>query len=227
MMLSTVLSADAPGLWDQLSLWYKDSLIKEILDHLTEQYFSVDLYAYDNFSFSPGTAGKIQNLIFAIVIGLCLASLIAVYLRVVPGGFVRALLKAEATDVNSAKTLRQLGYFRSTAIRRELSKGVNLRRVVLMAEDSPNQDEVQNAEQEGREGAKKNIRPAKINFLTARFYIPQELRDRAEIRYCKKGSDPRLLILVPVLALALAALVGYFLPDLLRFADNLINLTAG
>ncbi len=212
------LASGTQGVWESLSEWYQGSLIKELLDHLTDRYFSVDLYVYDNFSFATGTAGKLQSIIFAVVIGMLLASIITVYLRAVPGGFVRALLKAEANSPESAATLRQLGYFRSSAIRRELSRGVNLRRVVMQAE------EVAGHAQESGEVSKNDTHPQKIDFLTARFYIPEELRFRAENRYNTKGSDLRLLILTPIIVLILAALVGYFLPDILLFADNIINM---
>ncbi len=63
----------------------------------------------------------------------------------------------------------------------------------------------------------------KIDFTTARFYIPEALRHRAEIRFDPKGSGWKSAILVSVLAVVTAGVLCFFVPELIQFADNLIG----
>ena len=69
-------------------------------------------------------------------------------------------------------------------------------------------------------------KPEKIDFTTAHFYIPEDLRYRAEIRFDEKGSSWRSAILLTVGAVVVAALLCAFLPDVVAFVDNLITLFA-
>lgn len=61
------------------------------------------------------------------------------------------------------------------------------------------------------------------DLLTARFYIPEELKYRAEVRYERRGSGIPQLILTTVACVAAAILLCRFLPSILQLADNLIN----
>lgn len=61
------------------------------------------------------------------------------------------------------------------------------------------------------------------DLLTARFYIPEALKYRAEVRYEQRGSGILPLILTVVACIAIAILLCRFLPSLLGLADGLIN----
>lgn len=61
------------------------------------------------------------------------------------------------------------------------------------------------------------------DLLTARFYIPEALKYRAEVRYEQRGSGTLPLILTVVACIAIAILLCRFLPALLGLADGLIN----
>lgn len=232
--------ASGAGFWERVAAWYRESLLRELLVYLKETYFSVELHAYENLHFSANASTAAQSIIFAIAIGLILAAAWGTYTRTVLGSFVRSLLKADATSEQNAKTLRELGFFRSVAIRRELYRGVDLKKLVKRASlnggEGENAPAAENVALEGGEGentsaatAKKDdeaLFEKKPNFLTDRFYIPEELRYRAELRYEKKGSGWGAFAVTVVVSLLLAALIGRFLPDLLQLADNLITMTA-
>ena len=66
-----------------------------------------------------------------------------------------------------------------------------------------------------------------IDFLTARFYIPEDLKYRAELRYSRSGSGVPHLILIAVLSIPAAILLIKGLPILLGFADWLISALGG
>lgn len=61
------------------------------------------------------------------------------------------------------------------------------------------------------------------DLLTARFYIPEALKYRAEVRYEQRGSGILPLLLTVVGCIAIAILLCRFLPSLLGLADGLIN----
>ncbi len=239
--------ASGGDFWEKISTWYQSSLLRELLVHIKETYFSIELRAYENLHFDAGAPATMQNIILALAVGFILAAAWSTYTRSVLGGFVRALLKAEAHSPEDAKTLHELGFFRNAAIRRELWRGVDLRKIVHRAGEEDGQtanslaEEKNDAETvEGEEtqptskntpykffGAKKDpLTPPKPDFLTERYYIPQDLRYRAELRYRKRGSGWGAFAITVVIAIVLAALIGRFLPDLLQLADNLITMTS-
>ena len=98
------------------------------------------------------------------------------------------------------------------------------------ANANENADEASKAE--GSEEAQGNAEsiPAwkeeKIDFCKAAFYIPEELRYRADIRFEKRGSSWGALVLGIVGTVIGAAALCWLLPDLVQFADNLITVFA-
>ena len=129
------LSAESESLLEKFAVWYQNSVFYELLNYFKEQYFTVEFGAYENFSVGTGASSVAQNLILAIIVGVILATGMAVYTRSVLGGFVRALLKSGANSTENAKKLSELGYFRSAAIRYELSRGVTLRKVIRCTQE--------------------------------------------------------------------------------------------
>lgn len=224
------LSAESESLLEKFAVWYQNSVFYELLNYFKEQYFTVEFGAYENFSVGTGASSVAQNLILAIILGTVIATGMAVYTRSVLGGFVRTLLKSGANSTENAKKLSELGYFRSAAIRYELSRGVTLRKVIRCTqEDAFLAEEAAKAEVAEGEGKSQNPYTTKRfrpDFLTAQYYIPEDLRIRAELRFEKKGSGWGLFVLIAVVVVIVAALLGRFLPDIFQFADNLISMMA-
>lgn len=69
----------------------------------------------------------------------------------------------------------------------------------------------------------KKFKPRPIDFTTARFFIPEALCYRAEIRFRKKGSSPWLLVLATVLVLAVFLLALRFIPAFVNMLDLSIS----
>lgn len=69
----------------------------------------------------------------------------------------------------------------------------------------------------------KKFKPRAIDFATARFFIPEDLTYRAELRFRKKGSSPWLLVLATVLVLALFLLALRFIPAFVNMLDVSIS----
>lgn len=226
-LFALMASVGGETAWERLVSWYQDSLFHELITYFSDRYFSVEFEVYENFSLGSDAGVTARNMILAIMFGIIVAAFLTAYTRNVPGGFVRKLLAVEALSPESAKTLSELGYFRSTMIRWELSRGSALRMVVRCREL---EKQAENISADGtaiaKGKSKKAEKATKIDFLTAHFYIPEELRYRADVRFDKNGSGWRPAIGVALVAIIVAAVLCWFLPDIVRLADNLITIFA-
>lgn len=66
--------------------------------------------------------------------------------------------------------------------------------------------------------------PRPLKFASDRFYIPEALRVRAELRYDKDGSGVRTFLLAAALTVAAAILICRFLPALFSLADGIMSM---
>ncbi len=154
-------------------------------------FFSVRVGEYENISFSAANASTATVLIWGICLAIILASLYAFYVQKVPGRVARTLLHLEAKDAESAKTAKELGVAPRSLAMRELTRGTALRRIVQETEgDEP------------------------------RYFISEDLRYRAEVRYDKKGNELRGLLLAVLLSIGLALLLVNLLPVVLGLIDG-------
>ena len=258
LALFTWSSERGLSFWEKLAAWYEQSALHELLTYLEERYFSLEFGLYENFSVDGGLGETVRNVIIAIAVALIAVSVMNAYTRQTLGGFIRRLIAEDCLSPDRAKTLSELGYFRSTSIRRALTRGTTLRLVVRRTDDaeSPSatpsdgtdateniadeavETDSENADANGTEAeCDTNESPAspysndsnrvgqgtRIDFLTARFYVPEELKYRAEIRFRTKGSSWWTVALTALLSVVVAALLCRLLPDAVAFADNLMT----
>ncbi len=138
--------------------------------------------------------------------GICCAAFYAYYQRCLLGDIVRAFLSAEAIDPQNAKTLAEIGYgdrLRRAFAERALKNGTALRKTVhaLYPESNPirrHKDELLIGKTQSSRSNEKS--------QPQRYYVPEELRHTAEVRYDSKGTSPTT-VLVTVAAFFVAAVV--------------------
>lgn len=233
---ATTLSGGIGSFWEQLVSWYQNSFINDILSYIIERYYSVELEAYEYFSFGPGANQTIQTLILSLAIGFIIAAIVIAHTKKKFGGFVGKLLLSGCHSPETAKTLYELGYFRNATIRKELSRGVVLKKLVYKVEsDTKKSEDLTDADGQDS-GETKNKLATKLSFLAQwnqnldftklRFYIPEDLKYRAEIRFERKGSGWIPVLLTAIGSLIGASLICRFLPGFIGMLDNLIMLTA-
>jgi hypothetical protein len=196
--------------WEGITRWYEDSLLKEILDYVNRQWFTVDLEAYEYIPVNENTAGNIRSLVLGFMFGFLAAALFIYLQKRSLGSFVGQLLKEDCLTPASAKTPLALGCNRSTLLRSEWKRRGAITRYVHCVEEEGASDESNQ----------------KMDFSNMHFYIPEDKRYTAEVRYERRGSKLRSLLLVMVATVALATVACIFLPVLLRWADWLIGMTA-
>lgn len=213
-LIPFLLSTATPSTGEIFAEWYRNSTLGELISYFRTTYFTLHFGAYDNFAITEQAANTINTIVPAVVWGIIIAVLATFYCRRVVGEFVRTLLKKEVLGPDAAMTLFDLGAFRSTIIRRELCRGAFLRKVVLCREEQDFLNE------KGKDAT------YKIDFMKDHFYIPVDLKDRAEMRFDKKGSGWQAVVLTVVLVPIVVALICRFLPDVLRLIDSLITFFA-
>lgn len=217
----------------------EQSLISELFEYFKDKYFTPQFGDYQHFSVGTDSGVSLQTIVFGFFIGINLASLVMIFDRRVLGNFVRKLISDECLSPEKAKTLTDLGYFKNSAIRGNLKSGVTLRRVVrCVEEDEYNKSlEEKRAEYDAEStpdgSGKKKRRPAfrevpfVIDFKTAHFYIPNDLKYTAEIKFEKKGTNWLSFFAVLVISLAIMLIVIQFIPDLLQMLDNFLTSVSG
>jgi len=166
--------------------------------------FTIEAGNYEHFRFDAQTAVFVRNVILAMCAGILFAALCTMYQRYVPGKFIRAILRAEANSPETAKTLAELGFEKNFFVRFELRCGTLLLKNLQFCEEQSENE--------------KNNRPSDA----ARFYIPEDLKYRAEMRYETKGSGPVQFILTVVLTFAIAIVLIKVIPMLLSFVDAIL-----
>ena len=250
--ISAVLSVGVP-FWEYFLAWFEKTVIYELLVYFYVTYFTVDFHVYEHIPIGPEDNQAAQMLIFGIAIGITLATILTAYTRTKLGNFIRARIKNGCLSADTAMTLSELGEFRNVSVRHELSRGVTLKKFVICREEEEHRKQKENVVnkcydavmecdliedelKQPKTASKKSFWRSVgqffsgkddtdwvVDFSSAHFYLPDELRHRAEIRFARKGSDWILIPITFVLSVLFVALTCYFLPDIVQIMDNIVN----
>lgn len=176
---------------------------------------------YNNFElYNPFIS--LDLIVWALFAGFVLASLLALYNKRIIGGFVKAMLRDECLSPETAKTVTELGYGTDWFIKNALRTDTVLCRFVVRIDKD--MDGTENpAESDGGEKKKRQPKHDVIDFSTARFYIPEELKYKADVRYANRGTNLFTFVLGVVALIAAAFAAIYFIPDLIQLIDNFIT----
>ncbi len=205
------------------------TLREELGQFFEEWYASLDASQYENLGFGTGKMISIPIIVFGLCIGLILAAIFAFYDKNRLGGFVRTVIKSECLSPEQAKTLDELGYGRAkgAGIRGSLKHGMLGRVVRCVEKEAYDADmEAARAAYVEKTGDERGFdHPLFVmDFDTAHFYIPDEEHYRAEVRFERKGSGWRSLLLVILAVIAAAGLLFFFLPEILQMLDNMLGI---
>ena len=182
--------------------------------------FSITVAKYQHIRFDEADASLLQIIIWGLCIGAVLASLLSLYQQNVPGRLVRALLRAEAHTADTAKTLDELGLSRRPLITRELRRGTVLKKFVCSAADGEEQGKTSSKAENKAEGAENA--PSAAAKEVPLYYIPTELKYRAEIRYAKKGNSLLSFAITVALSVAMGVLLMKLIPFVLSMIDAIL-----
>lgn len=206
------------------------SLFVELWEYFVDTYFSPEMPHMDNISLGTGTLVTMKTIIIGLTFGLIFASFVTMYNKKYIGGFVRRLLKEECFDPNRAKTLDELGYTKSFGVRHAISSNGTLVRWVKCVEEDEFNAEIDKKRAEFDEMHKNDPKPPRFKEIefkrdtkTMHFYIPEEKKYAADIKFDAKGATVRSFVLVAVVSILICAFLSYMLPDIVKMVDNFIS----
>ena len=189
--------------------------LKELYHYFAEKYFSMDMSSLENISFD-GSGVSLPLMFLGLYLGIVVAAFYAIYNKRHLGDAVRHIIYTGASTPESAKTLTELGYVRNTAIRSALKYGTAMRKYVRCVEDD---------ETFSRIGLDEKGFPPKIrtDLNNSHFYIPEEKRIEAEIRYEKKGTSWLSFFAILIGGTVLLVLFIRLFPDIMQYVDNFVG----
>ena len=181
-------------------------------------------YSFDNFDIDL-SGGSMHIIIWGICIGVIFGLFMSLICRVGASSLIKALVKAGACDESSAKTIDELAPKNKRMVKYLLSKSdASIRRVVICS----NTDEFPPQKAGGLkkfyyEKFLNDDIPQKTPFDVAKFYLPEENRIGAELRY-PADRRPISTFIFGSIGLVIAALFASFaIPELLTMLDNLLT----
>ena len=221
-LLTTARLSDA----SEMPLW------QELWQYFQEKYFTFDLTQYENLGLGGGGhLFSLPQMIAMMLIGVIIAAFASIFNKRVLGDLVRVMLQHEAHSVENAKTLEELGYLRNSTIRSALRRGVSLRRVVHCVEEEEfaREVEAQRLSYEERRAADSSLPPFiaptyKMDVDTAHYYIAENDKYMADIKFEKRGTNWFTFGVVVVCCVALLLLALFILPDVFQYMDNFVGM---
>lgn len=198
------------------------------------------LHFYENYVVNPGyyeyLGMETQDLInfklmiLGLFVGLAVASFGIVYDKRILGDAVRKLLREECLSPDRAKTLSELGFGRNSVLRHSVRKSVSLRRVVKCREEEEfyrTQEQMRQEHEEKRKSDRSlgRFREMEYEFDLEQdhFYIPEEMKYTADVKFEKKGNSFFFVIFFVVMLAVMYVALLVFLPDILQVINDFVG----
>lgn len=172
------------------------------------------LYSFNNFDIDVNGSSMLF-LIWAIYAGIVIGVLLSMICRVYAHRIVKAAVDKGADSEANAKTVEELGLGKGWIVRRMLRADSGLRKVLCCA----NEQEFPQPKTSKWFGE----RVQKTPFDTAKFYLPEERRVTAEVRFPEESHPVRNFILAAAVLFVVAFLAVTVIPELLTMTDNLVT----
>ncbi|MBQ8334345.1 MAG: hypothetical protein IJX93_11300 [Clostridia bacterium] len=181
------------------------------------------LYSFENFDIDVN-GSSMYVIVWGLYIGIMIGVLGALITRVYSARLISALVKCGATDAEHAVTLDSLDIKGKSMIRHMLKPGSVLYRTVECA----NREEFPEQKHSGlkkfwHEKFLSEEVPEKIPFELAKFYLPEERRISAELRFAVEEHPVRNFIFAAVGLFAVACFAVFAIPELLTMFDNFVT----
>lgn len=209
------------------------NFFEKLWNYLYDAYFNIGR-GYENLGTESSPLVTAGTIVFGLFIGSVIACIIVFYNRQVVGSAVRRLLSENVFSREAAKTISELGYKKNFFVNSFFRDNQSLKRIVKCVEEEDFYAEQEKARLEYEEARKENKKLPKfkeeiyrVDVTTDRFYIPEDLKYRAEIRYNKKGSTWLSVILGIVLLTVIFFAVLLVLPWILGETNSAFGAISG
>ena len=208
--------------------------VAELWQYIYQKLFSTDLPYLENFKIQSNSLFSLRWMMIGLAVGAIIAAISTVYNKRYIGDFIRRLLYQQCYDAESAKTLAELEYSGVAGIRSAIRTGGSLSRWVRCAEEDEFYAEAERQREKFDEEHKDDKHPPKFKMpdfkrdcQTMHFYIPEDMKYKAEVKFEKDGASWFAAIVIAVISIVLCLAINYFLPEILVGVDNFISFLKG
>jgi hypothetical protein len=163
-------------------------------------------------------------------VGVAIAVFMTVFNKRVLGDIVRGFIKKGAFSPDTALTLDQMGLADSFVARFVVKRSTSLRRVVKCREEERHiasldvrRTEYENRRKNGEKLPKFKEVEYKVNVLSDSFYIPEDMKHMAEVKFDKKGTTWIGAAVITVIAALISAALVAFMPQIFELIDGLVK----
>ncbi len=206
-----------PTLWEQLAAWLHD-------------FFNPELSGYANFDLGSDGLVNIRIIVFGMFAGVMVAALYMAYIKNVVGAFVRKLLARECFDEARAQTLSELGFLRNPFVRHALRGSVLASTVRTVPIEQGSEAAAAAGHAQGGEVEKASAEKAKKgrpDLTKLRYYIREERKYAAAMRFNVRGSGWPTLLFVLLIAVMCVFIIFALLPEILQLVDTTLGAIRG
>ena len=217
-MNSTLFSLSAGG----------KSLVEELWDYFAENYLSGST-SYPNLGLESNSIVTLPAILGGIMVGAILAVAFAMYDNWVIGSFMRSMLASGAVGREKSLTLSDLGAGVRSAFARGLRKSASLRRMVRCAEEEDFYAELKAAREEHEKKREEDSTLPKFEEKeyvfsgNEHFYILEDKKIAAELKYIKRKLKLWAIPLIIVAAIIIFVALVFMLPYILELLDQLLG----
>lgn len=180
------------------------------------------IYYYSNLDIDVN-GSTMPLIIWGIYVGIMLGVLGSILCRIYSNRLIQALLKNGCCTADSSKTLDALGLRKQWLVLHMLKEDSALRRYVLASGDIYLPVKAGKLKKFWYEKFLRSEIPTKIDWDRAKFYLPEEKRIGAELRFQVEGHPIRNFIFAAIALFAVALFINFALPELLQMLDNFIT----
>ncbi len=176
------------------------------------------IYNYQNFSFSSVPENTLKIIVLGICIGIVVGTVAAVVYKTITHSFIRTLVKNEIHTPEKAKRIDDLDFIGKLYIKNELKYSYKtMRRYVICANE---EDFIKKKETEKDSSFKK------LPVDQGLFYLPEEKKIEAELRFSEVRNPVGSIVITTALAGAAAYFALFAAPELLQMLDNFITMVS-
>ena len=208
--------------------------VNDFWSYVVDNLLSTEMPHYENFNIQSNALFSLRGLVIGLTIGIIIAAISTVYNKRYLGDFIRLLIYRDCLDASRAQTLAELECDRSVGVRNAIKSEGQLARWVRCAEEDEFYEAQEQKRIEHEELHKDDKHPPKFRYLTFKrdcktmhFYIPEELKSSAEVKFDSKGANWTGVLIVSGIAIAVCLLSCYYLPEVLTYVDNFLSIING
>ena len=186
-----------------------------MFEKLVYDYLFINLKDYSNI----GIDFEINVFLLILTVALCVCFFVVTFYRSSTQSIIRELARFGCKDESTARTLDELGLDRSVFLKMSLSRNSQLTRIVGRVGEKifTYEEYIEKTKQKG------GIKPDKIDFSTAKFYIRDDQHDAAKHILETYGTSIPRTILYCVLFVSLYICIALVMPEILTVINSFLG----